>query len=837
MRVQNYSKKTVELICLWAISAFISLYIFQSQTHAKTVLDIVGYRTVNIQGELVRLGMEEDIQSVAIAFVDPQCDSGRGAFLQSIKQAQQVAKDKGIAFYSVIYNHNLNHKKIKQFVNSAGLGGTVLFDATGELAHRVSLKGTPEAFIVDASDNQLYRGHMQGLADALGGNANSSLGNNSLECHVSGDLAALPSDLTYNKHMKELVNANCLKCHSKGGVAPFSLTNYQESKVWAGMMAHVTKSGFMPPWRGLSAPGHRFRNERRLSDRQIAMFQAWLDQGVKEGVSENKTGNPKVNNSGWRLGEPDVVLTMEEPYEVPAVGEDIYRYFVMKDAIPKDMVLVAIDFKPGDPGVVHHCNFFLDYERRARKMDAKDPKPGFEVMGNGFMDYFGSKGGQFPMGAWAPGGEPVKLPKDMGISIPAGGDFVIEIHYHLNGKKTQDQSTVGLYLAKKKPEKEVTGLFVGTTDVKVPANDDDYWRHFYMDVNQDMDLVDIAAHMHYIGKEVKILASLPSGETKPLLLIKNWDLRWQNVYVYREPVFIPKGSRINAYMSFDNSKENPANPFSPPVPMKWGWGSDEEMAEIYLTVYPHPGWMGAEYAGSKLINSSLKSWYRGANVKRKIFLLMRFLGFSMSSLKVLIRLSWFSLVVGCLGIPMAQASLPAEQDSLPNFNMGEVLQGKKGLDLEDLSLPEGQAVALVFLGQECPISRRFIPKLNELAAQSRAMNIHFMGVFSDHWATLASSKDFRDSYEIKFPLLLDEGQSLAKTLQPIAKPEAFVINEDGVQVYRGRIDDRFIAIGRLKKVFNQHDLQNAMVAVKENKIPEVTHTKAVGCFYGDWESD
>lgn len=586
------------------------------QSFALNSLDVVGYRTTDIDGQLIRLGMDEDPQSVVVSFIDPLCNESEQV-AKSVRLAQQGAVEHGFRHYTVIFAPTLSRQQVKDYVSSLSLSGTILLDSTLELAHRVELKQTPEAVVVNTKDQEIYRGPVRGVAQVVAGNTNPTNLSDGKLCSVSKNLAALPGEITYNRHMKSLVHANCLLCHSEGGVAPFQLKSFDATKAWSGMMAHVTQSRFMPPWRGLSSPGHRFRNERRLSQRQIDFFQAWIDQGLKKGSEEDSSPDPVIENAGWRLGTPDIILTMDEPFEVPAEGDDVYRYFVMKDAIPKDMTIVAIDFMPGDPAVVHHCNFFMDYENRARKMDAKDPKPGFKVIGNGFMDYFGSEGGQFPMGAWAPGGDPVQLPSEMGIMIPGGGDFVVEIHYHLNGKRTKDQSSVGIYLAKKPVEKAVTGLFMGTMDVDIPAGAHSYWRHFYMDVNHDMDLIDIAAHMHYIGKEVKIIATLPGGIIKPLLLIKNWDLRWQNVYAYRDPIFIPKGTRIDAYMSFDNSADNPANPFSPPVDMKWGWASDQEMAEIYLTIYPRPGWRGWNTASNKLIKASLKPWSRGADIDIK----------------------------------------------------------------------------------------------------------------------------------------------------------------------------------------------------------------------------
>ena len=85
---------------------------------------------------------------------------------------------------------------------------------------------------------------------------------------------------------------------------------------------------------------------------------------------------------------------------------------------------------------------------------------------------------------------------------------------------------------------------------------------------------------------MKATATLPNGKVEPLVWIRNWDFRWQDTYVYREPVFLPKGSRIDAVFHFDNSASNPFNPSSPPIRVGEGWRTVDEMCLFYFTVVP-----------------------------------------------------------------------------------------------------------------------------------------------------------------------------------------------------------------------------------------------------------
>ena len=168
-------------------------------------------------------------------------------------------------------------------------------------------------------------------------------------------------------------------------------------------------------------------------------------------------------------------------------------------------------------------------------------------------------------------------------------------------------------------------------------------------------------------------------------------------------------------------------------------------------------------------------------------------------------------------------------------------EARSVMNLEGERLPTedilgGKATVVVFLGQECPISRRYIPRLNELSTLAHEQGLGFVGVFSDSWATLKSSQTFRDDYEIRFDLILDDRGELASALKPLAKPEVFVLEASDLEriIYRGRIDDRFAAIGRLKQTINHHELFDAIQAAAKNQKPAVAKTQPIGCFFDPW---
>lgn len=82
-------------------------------------------------------------------------------------------------------------------------------------------------------------------------------------------------------------------------------------------------------------------------------------------------------------------------------------------------------------------------------------------------------------------------------------------------------------------------------------------------------------------------ATLPGGETKTLLLIKDWDFAWQDRYYFKDYVALPKGTKLDAEIHWDNSAENPHNPLDPPIHVSWGDESKDEMGSLSLIVVPH----------------------------------------------------------------------------------------------------------------------------------------------------------------------------------------------------------------------------------------------------------
>jgi hypothetical protein len=385
--------------------------------------------------------------------------------------------------------------------------------------------------------------------------------------------------VTFNEHVAPIIFENCTGCHRPGEAAPFSLTNYKEVRKRAHLIAEVTGERFMPPWHAESTD-IQFAGERRLSNTQIKTLSDWVAAGLPEG---DHAKLPKLPDfpSGWQLGKPDLIVEMAEAFEVPASGPDIYRNFVIPLNLKQNKWVKAIEFRPGSPSVVHHSLFFYDTTGEAVKLDRLSSEPGFQRMGR-----FVRSGG---LGGWAVGGTPLPLPDDLAYILPKGADLVLSTHFHPVGKTAKEKSVVGFYFADEPPSQGFTGIqlpphFGATAGINIPAGEKRYVKKDAFVLPVDVKAFGISAHAHYLGKEMKMEAVLPGGRRKQLLRIKDYDFNWQEPYNFAEFLHLPKGTRIESEIVWDNSADNPNNPSSPPKRVRWGRESEDEMGSITLLV-------------------------------------------------------------------------------------------------------------------------------------------------------------------------------------------------------------------------------------------------------------
>ncbi len=400
----------------------------------------------------------------------------------------------------------------------------------------------------------------------------------------AGSTATLTaSPVTFNRDIAPILYDNCASCHHPGESAPFSLLTYQDAKAHARQIVAVTKSRFMPPW--LPEPGDfHFADERRLTAEQIRTLAQWVADGVPEGDPRERRATPHFDN-GWQLGPPDLVLKAKRPYSLPPSGSDTYWNFILPVPVEGERWVKAIEIRPGDKRLVHHANIMLDRLESARAME-KVPGAGFAGMELRVESEAFDPDSHFLF--WKPGSVPKFQPDDMALRISKGTDLLLNMHLQPSGKPESIQPSIGLYFTDR-PAKLRPMLLEMENDaaLKIPAGNREFVVTDTFTLPIAVDLLAIYPHAHYLGRDLLATASLPDGTTKTLIHIKRWDLNWQGVFGYAEPVVLPSGTTIRMKYSYDNSAANAANPHHPPQLVSGGNRAEDEMAHLWLQVLPH----------------------------------------------------------------------------------------------------------------------------------------------------------------------------------------------------------------------------------------------------------
>jgi tetratricopeptide (TPR) repeat protein/mono/diheme cytochrome c family protein len=390
------------------------------------------------------------------------------------------------------------------------------------------------------------------------------------------------AQVTFNRDIAPILYRSCASCHRPGEAGPFPLLSYADAKSRARQIAVVTRSGFMPPW--LPEQGElRFADELRLSTDEIARIQAWVDQGALEGDAADLPAKPKFA-AGWQLGQPDVIVRATKPYVLPASGSDNYWNFVFRAPVDRMRWLKAIEIRPGDKRLVHHANVLIDRQQNGRRQEI-DPGAGFGGMELTIESEVFDPDSHFLF--WKPGSIPYVEPDGMALRLDKDTDLVLNTHLQPSGKPETIQPTLGLYFTDKPATLHPILLQLENDRMlDIPAGDKRFVVTDEFTLPVDVDVLAIYPHAHYLGKDLRATAKFLDGRAETLIHVPDWNLNWQAVYRYAQPVRLPKGTTISMNFVYDNSEDNVRNPNDPPRRVVGGNRAVDEMAHLWLQVLP-----------------------------------------------------------------------------------------------------------------------------------------------------------------------------------------------------------------------------------------------------------
>ncbi len=418
------------------------------------------------------------------------------------------------------------------------------------------------------------------------------------------------TEITFTEHIAPLIYNNCTSCHRPGEAGPFPLITYDDARKKAKTIVRVTQSGVMPPWPA-DAEYQQYVGEKVLSKEEKELIKKWYEQGCKQGEAARMPSLPDFPE-GSQLGTPDRVITMEESYIIAGDNKDRFMVFKIPYELDQDTFLRMVEYVPGNRKLSHHVNgHIIQYNANEKRNVFAGPRfVNREEAGTLDSSYrylqLLNDDGSYPLLTpsvfnYLPGVIPQIYPNGIGgYRLKKKGAILMrDLHYGPSPVQQEDKARINLFFSKEPPNRPFMETQLGTLGISeivppllIPA--DTVMKFITRAViHNDISLVTINPHMHLLGKSFLAYAITVKGDTIPLVRIKNWDFRWQYFYTFKNILRIPAGSVIVAEGIFDNTKNNPNNPFSPPRIITGLGGSmktTDEMFQFILTFLPYqPG--------------------------------------------------------------------------------------------------------------------------------------------------------------------------------------------------------------------------------------------------------
>ena len=396
---------------------------------------------------------------------------------------------------------------------------------------------------------------------------------------------------TYTRDVAPILYKNCTGCHRPGELGPMSLLTYTNVYPWTKSIAARVSAETMPPWHADPSTGE-FLNDRRLAPKDKATLLKWIANGAPEGDPKDLPPAPRYAE-GWTIGQPDAVVKMGEDYPIPASGTIAYQYFEVPTSFTEDRWVTAYEVRPGNRAAVHHVIVYTRQPappappQRAEGQPARPrPQPVFTMPEAQTTIPAGQTGGeQLPddqrkplgpndrpapkglassIGGYVPGNGARVYQPGTAMRLAAGSSIVFQMHYTSTGKPTTDRTSIGFVFSKEPPKTELRGTALINGALHIPAGAKDYRVDAEMTINRDVTLWGMLPHTHVRGRRWSYDVIYPDGQTD---------------YIFKQPVKLPKGSKLHAVAWYDNSLSNKSNPDS----TKDVWWGDQTFEEMMFT--------------------------------------------------------------------------------------------------------------------------------------------------------------------------------------------------------------------------------------------------------------
>jgi hypothetical protein len=416
---------------------------------------------------------------------------------------------------------------------------------------------------------------------------------------------------------------HCTTCHHPGGIAQFSLIDYNSAFIYKNSIKYAVLNGKMPPWPP-DTSYTRFIGERILSQQEIQKIVDWVNGGAPQGNINNAPPAPTYTNTYHLPGTPDLEIKIPQ-YTSKATTYDEYVCFSIPLNNSNLRYIKALEIVPGNKSIVHHVILTAD---------TSSSKPSSVTIDTNCYS-IPNPTAQIGIAGYDPGTGPVVLPSispyKFGIPLYPNSNLLFQIHYPKGSVGKLDSTKVRLYFYPiNEPDiREVYtlpllyngSLLIPPNTIQTFTNECLSWG-IYSNCTFPFDLTFFACnpHQHLIGKSLVNFAVSPNlQDTIKLIRINNWDFNWQGYYWYKKPIKIPAGYKLVGFHTYDNTSSNPNNPFNPPDTIKAGLQTTDEMFfDSFVLTYYLPG--DENINTDSLITVSVKEFYEKQTLKGELII-------------------------------------------------------------------------------------------------------------------------------------------------------------------------------------------------------------------------
>jgi hypothetical protein len=405
-------------------------------------------------------------------------------------------------------------------------------------------------------------------------------------------------EVTYQKDIRAVLEANCTSCHFTGGIAPFPLNSWPDVQAEAPAVSNAIASGRMPPWLAdLSC--HPMRDSAALSADTKDLVSKWERAGFPEGNSADYNP-PQVKHVD--LGPPTVQMAMATAYTSQGNINDNYRCFLMTGTFDQDTYITAVNIVPGQPATVHHVQIHTIPSAgiaQAQKLEGSDGIAGWNC---GVGGTAGIIAGDYNLFSWRPGTQTAVFEPGDAVLVDAGTAVIMQVHYNIQNLKSGDAvppdvSKVEFWTlpAGQLPSRIIRRYGLFSFNFSIPPGDPNYSTTADIPMTTVSsvgnaflagELVGETPHMHHLGTSLSVKKTDSAGAQTCMVDVPHWNFEWQMDYFYASGTGVPftQGDSLTIQCDYDNSVTN--QPYIngvqlTPTTITFGEGSYAEMCLSY----------------------------------------------------------------------------------------------------------------------------------------------------------------------------------------------------------------------------------------------------------------